>query len=203
MKKPQDGEREELLRKLFELIPTNGNRIGTDAADEFGRGYELKTTTKSGVSTARDVGHNHLKKWRKVNWICGKGSYRGKEFIFDEIYFLYPHNLEEWFQRIEKKLTERDELFTLVLELMNRNLYNEEAMDTVRKTFARGVLLNDPNIPWSYIQTYGHRIESDHPSALRKLVASQPEFPVEGGHDHDLFDEEMNWEDDTTSTSNQ
>ena len=64
-RKPQDRDREDALRKLFDLE----NRTGPDALDEMGRYYELKSTTRDRVSTARDVGPEHLKKWRKLNWI--------------------------------------------------------------------------------------------------------------------------------------
>ena len=55
-RKPQDRDREDALRNLFELEAANQNRIGPDAVDEAGHYFELKSTTRDRVSTARDVG---------------------------------------------------------------------------------------------------------------------------------------------------
>lgn len=104
-RKPQDRDREDALRQLFDLEQANHNRTGPDAIDEAGRYFELKSTTRDRVSTARDVGPGHLKKWRKLNWIFGRGQYAGKTFTFEKRYVLTPVRMESWFNRIEAKIT--------------------------------------------------------------------------------------------------
>ena len=169
-RKPQDREREEALIDRFDLRSTNGNRIGIDAHDEFGNAYELKTTTQARISTARDVGVNHLKKWRELYWICSKGHYDNHGFRFTETYFLFPTQLEEWFSKIEASITTDDRLFKRVLGLLKRNGFKQPDLERVRRAFRRGVLLNDPRIPWSYIQKCGTQIRGNYAQALREIL---------------------------------
>jgi hypothetical protein len=179
-RKPQDNEREAQLVTWFALQSTNENRIGIDAADEFNYQYELKTTTKAGVSTARDVGLNHIAKWRKLIWICAKGHYQGDEFIITDTYVLYPSNLEQWFRKIEAKVTRRKALFSTVISLMRKSGFADTELVDVESAFERGVLLNDPNIPWSYVEQNGVRIDKDHAAELRRLLkANPPQFVTE------------------------
>jgi hypothetical protein len=169
-KKPQDREREEALIQLLDLQSANANRIGTDARDEFGNGYELKTTTQARISTARGVGINHLKKWRKLYWICSQGHYNDRGFQFTETYFLFPDRLEEWFSKIEASITTDDKLFKRVLNLLKRNGFTQAQRERVQRAFRRGVLLNDPRIPWSYIKARGIEICGNYAVALRKIL---------------------------------
>ena len=155
---------------MFELQEANHNRTGPDAVDEKGRLYELKSTTRDRVSSARDVGMDHLTKWRQLNWIFGRGNYRGRTFDFEQIYFLTPAQMEPWFSLMEAKLTRDDALFKRVLKVLGRAGFTAAECDRVQRAFRRGVLLNDPKITWTFVQTHGVRIEGDHAKQLRKLV---------------------------------
>jgi Restriction endonuclease PvuII len=155
---------------MFELQQANHNRTGPDALDENGRLYELKSTTRDRVSSARDVGMDHLTKWRHLNWIFGRGNYKGRQFDFEQIYFLTPEQMEPWFSVIEAKLTRDDALFKRALKVLERAGFTAAERERVQLAFRRGVLLNDPKIPWGYVRTHGVRIESDYAKRLRKLV---------------------------------
>lgn len=71
----QDDARENRLIDLFNLAQTPGRvRHGTDAilklqGEEFE--FELKsvTTSRGGISTVRDLGPDHIAKWRNKHWI--------------------------------------------------------------------------------------------------------------------------------------
>lgn len=169
-RKPQDRDREDKLRKLFQLRQANQNRTGPDAVDEVGRYYELKSTTRDRVSTARDVGLDHLQKWRQINWIFGRGYYSGNTFTFQETYFLTPLQMEPWFSAIEAKVTQDDTLFARVFRLLDTNGFTTTECDRVRRAFKRGVLLNDPKIKWSFIREQGVMIDHDHATRLRKVL---------------------------------
>jgi hypothetical protein len=155
---------------MFELQQANHNRTGPDAEDEKGRLYELKSTTRDRVSSARDVGMGHLTKWRQLNWIFGRGHYKGRTFDFEQIYFLTPAQMELWFSTMEAKLTRDDELFRRVLRVLKRAGFTASERDRVQLALQRGVRLNDPKIPWGYVQTHGVRICGDYARQLRKLV---------------------------------
>jgi len=171
-RKPQDRDREDALRELFELEPANQNRTGPDALDEVGRYYELKSTTRDRVSTARDVGQEHLKKWRQLNWIVGRGQYSGKTFEFGSTYVLTPTQMEPWFRAIEAKITQDDALFVRALDVLEANGFTQAERDRIRRAFRRGVLLNDPKITWGYIQTHGVEIRHRHARTLRRVLLS-------------------------------
>jgi hypothetical protein len=169
-RKPQDRDREDVLRNLFDLQQANQNRIGPDAIDEAGHYYELKSTTRDRVSTARDVGAEHLKKWRKLNWIVGRGQYVGKKFTFEKTYVLTPIQMEPWFSLIEAKVTQDDDLFSRALNVLETSGFTPIECDRIRRAFRRGVLLNDPKITWGYIQAHGTEIRDNHPKTLRALL---------------------------------
>ena len=63
----QDDEREIAIRGLFDLYKDeNEGRSGIDAFLDFeGKTipFELKTTSKGSVTTVRDFGPDHIKKW--------------------------------------------------------------------------------------------------------------------------------------------
>ncbi|CCQ64251.1 hypothetical protein [Crocosphaera watsonii] len=64
----QDDARENQLIKLFQLEqPPNRRRNDTDALLNY-KGktfyFELKSTTKNSVTTVRDFGIEHIKKWQ-------------------------------------------------------------------------------------------------------------------------------------------
>lgn len=71
----QDDVRENQLVDLFNLDrPPNRVRHGTDAILKIGGKvieFELKsvTTKGRGLSTVRDLGRGHIKKWRHKHWI--------------------------------------------------------------------------------------------------------------------------------------
>lgn len=71
----QDSERERELRELFALKDPELGSIGSDAIDEKGIEYELKSTTVSAVSTGRDVGLHTIREDRKKHRIFGKYVY--------------------------------------------------------------------------------------------------------------------------------
>jgi len=171
-RKPQDRDREDALRKLFDLEQANQNRTGPDAVDETGRYYELKSTTRDRVSTARDVGPEHLKKWRKLHFIFGRGVYAGKTFKFEKTYVLTPVQMEPWFNGIEAKITQDDALFARALNVLEANGFTPAECDRVRRAFRRGVLLNDPKITWGYIQNHGVEIRRKHARTLRRVLLS-------------------------------
>lgn len=169
-RKPQDRDREDALRSLFDLEQANQNRTGPDACDEDGRYYELKSTTRDRVSTARDVGPEHLKKWRSLHWIFGRGQYTRKTFEFESTYVLTPTQMEPWFKLIEAKITQDDALFSRALNVLKTNGFTTAECDRIRRAFRRGVLLNDPKIPWGYIQRHGVEIGGNHARKLRQVL---------------------------------
>ncbi len=73
--KVQYDSRENELIQLFNLErPVNLTRSGTDAILTFNTikiPFELKSTTKTSVTTVRDFGPKNIKKWREKHWLFG------------------------------------------------------------------------------------------------------------------------------------
>lgn len=98
----QDDVRENRMVDLFNLArPPDRVRHGIDAllsVDGHTVEFELKTVTtgRGGVSTVRDLGPDHIAKWRGKHWIIG---------IFDELDLLSckygsPDAMQPWIDRI-------------------------------------------------------------------------------------------------------
>lgn len=71
--------------------------------EAFGKAYssplELKSTTNYSVSTARDVGPDHIAKWRSRIWVFG--FYDSSGANLQKILTLGPADMEEWIGKIE------------------------------------------------------------------------------------------------------
>jgi hypothetical protein len=94
----QDDVRENQLVGLFNLErPKNRVRHGTDAILKIGGKtleFELKsvTTTKGGLSTVRDLGRDHIEKWRNKHWIIA--FYTASELI--KCKYVPPDGMAGW-----------------------------------------------------------------------------------------------------------
>ena len=101
----QDDKRETEMRELVGLRAGEA-RSGIDAYLDFvasGRRYaapiELKSTTVGSVSTARDVGPEHMEKWRSRVWLIG--FYDSGGTTLERLLALGPDEMEPWISRIE------------------------------------------------------------------------------------------------------
>ena len=163
----QDDSREKALIKKFNLTPMNANRIGIDATlGDFN--FELKTSSKGGISTARDVGLNHIEKWEKLYWIVAVVDKEKKGF--GTIYLLKPENMKDWIDKIKNKLTIKYDLIERCGEyIVNSGDFLDEEVLALKSIMKRGITLNDPNIPKGYIETHWIKLSSNNYSKdLRK-----------------------------------
>jgi len=180
----QDDLRERILADLFNLTRQE-SRIGIDALDENDNMYELKSTTRSQVSTARDLGPNHIKKWKQRYWIVANGVQDLGKFEINSVYFLSSCHMAEWYHSIEERFRKSIEINKMVMTaLRNDPYFPHEHHETVEYVLGRGMLLNDPGIPWKYIVSNGILIEDDHAKQLRFLVS---QYPIDQEYVHDPF----------------
>lgn len=101
----QDDEREREMRQLFNLrIAPERSRSDIDAYLKLGEetiNFELKSTTGKGFSTVRDLGPDHLAKWRDgLHWIFAVYSDGGAHL--DYCYYASPADMEPWFEAKEQ-----------------------------------------------------------------------------------------------------
>lgn len=108
----QDDERERGLVRMFNLDwdPAH-QRAGVDAVldvDVGGRPYrlevEVKSSTGSTVSTARDVGMEHIQKWRRKLFVIGFYSKEARRPELQHCLCLTPIDMEPWIASIEAKI---------------------------------------------------------------------------------------------------
>ncbi|MDP2881806.1 MAG: hypothetical protein Q8N89_09515 [Azonexus sp.] len=108
----QDDERERELVRMFNLHwDPSHQRGGVDAVLDVayeGRKYqfevEVKSTTGNTVSTARDVGMEHIQKWRSKLFIIGFYSKEAGRPELQRSLCLTPVDMEPWIASIEKKI---------------------------------------------------------------------------------------------------
>ncbi len=108
----QDDERERELVRMFNLDwdPAH-QRAGVDAVldvDVNERTYrfevEVKSSTGSTVSTARDVGMEHIQKWRRKLFVIGFYSKEARRPELVHCLCLTPLDMEPWIASIEAKI---------------------------------------------------------------------------------------------------
>lgn len=169
----QDNARELLLAELLRLKHMPG-RWGHDAEDEVGNPYELKTTTKSGFGTGRDVSPRMIAEWRTRYWVCARGRNLRSGFVFDEIYFLSPEMLEEWFKSVDARFAPDARLRDRAIERL-RDVVEPKDLERVEYLFNRGMTYNNPHIGLVYVRSHGVLLDRNDPAAsLRAVVAKHP-----------------------------
>ncbi|RST52638.1 hypothetical protein [Variovorax sp. MHTC-1] len=108
----QDDERERELVRMFNLVwdPAH-QRAGLDAelfveigADRVRFEVEVKSTTGDTVSTARDVGMEHIKRWRRMMFVIGFYSREARRPELQRCLCLTPIDMEPWIASIESKI---------------------------------------------------------------------------------------------------
>jgi hypothetical protein len=174
----QDNDREFGQIALFGLTAHPG-RLGHDATCSRGFKYELKTTTKTsgGISTARDLGPHKIDEWRGYYWIVTRGKkVKGQPFRGLRHFFLAPQHMEGWYGKLEAGFNADKALAEKVKLLSAGGLSEQEAARHARMLH-RGMLLNDPTIPWGYIEKNGIEIVANHAATLASLVE---QFPISG-----------------------
>lgn len=173
----QDNQREQQMRVLLGLKKSNQGRSGADAIDEEGKEFELKSTTKTSVSTARDVGLHTLDKWRRRYWVFAKEqNLQRSGFVIEQLYFLNPPRLEEWFKSLENKIKQDLNLLERLIADVSNSSLTKLDIDRLRYLVERGATLNNPHIPWQYIQSRGVNLDvHDAPAdQLRVLLKTNP-----------------------------
>ncbi len=108
----QDDERERELVRMFNLHwdPAH-QRSGVDAMLELdvdGHVYrfevEVKSSTGNTVSTARDVGMEHIAKWRRKLFVIGFNTRDARRPELRHCLCLTPVDMEPWIVSIEGKI---------------------------------------------------------------------------------------------------
>ena len=108
----QDNERERELVRLFNLQwDAAHQRSGVDAyldvriaTGQFRFEVEVKSTTGGTVSTARDVGMDHIQKWRRKIFVIGFYSRAAGRPELKSCLCLTPLDMEPWINSIEQKI---------------------------------------------------------------------------------------------------
>ena len=123
----QDDRREKELIALFQLKrPPNATRSGTDAIlelNEFHIPFELKSTTSSSVTTVRDFGLDHIRKWQGKHWLFGFYDKQGTELK----YCLYasPQAMTQWINEKEAYILSDYKLAQFAPELLTIDILYE------------------------------------------------------------------------------
>ena len=108
----QDNERERELVRLFNLDwDAAHQRSGVDATLEVKTSagtvrfeVEVKSSTGGTVSTARDVGMDHIQKWRNNIFVIGFYSRAAGRPELQTCLCLTPVDMESWINSIEQKI---------------------------------------------------------------------------------------------------
>jgi hypothetical protein len=108
----QDDERERELVRMFNLDWNPAHqRAGVDATlalevdgQRIAFEVEVKSTTGGTVSTARDVGMEHIEKWRGKLFVVGFYSREARRPELQRALCLTPIDMEPWIASVEAKI---------------------------------------------------------------------------------------------------
>jgi len=148
----QDDDREQELCNLFNLEwDPDHSRGGEDAWFEttinrksFRVPVEVKSTTTDSISTSRDVGHGHIRKWREKIWVIGYYSSDRRQPKLISALCLTPDEMEPWVAQLEKYIKpdlELGELAAARLTMDDLHLIcgekEEYALDDARQLYKK------------------------------------------------------------------
>ncbi len=186
----QDDAREKKMRDLFNLrVDLNRKRSDTDAyldrpsVDPVP--FELKSTTKTSISTVRDFNPDHVAKWRGKHWLFG---------FFDEQqelqYCCYasPAMMKPWIDKLEayvrpdielaarlgSRVTDED----LVAILGDKDVYSyEDALSIQKKQWKKQQYLEAMDVAAGFTQERLLRLLPDGVTR-DQLIAEHGNKPV-------------------------
>lgn len=174
----QDNERETMIRDLFGLQRSGESRGGIDAVDLDRNAFELKSGTKDGITTGRDVGLHTLARYRRRYFLACKGKKpKNKSFVIEECCVATPAMLEWWMERIEKKLMKDFTLAEKALAALAADEgFKSDELERVRYLFRRGYTLNNPKINWNKLKNNAKVFDmnADLPAQLKAFVKGNP-----------------------------
>lgn len=113
----QDDEREKEMISSYGLESVEG-RTSTDAllkVDGKELEFELKSTQSGSVTTVRDFGPEHIKKWKTKHWLIG--VYDKKELLY--CWYASPRDMAPWIKSKEEYIQADFDLADHVPELIN------------------------------------------------------------------------------------
>jgi len=116
----QDDTREIELINLFDLEDGGEGRSGTDAYLEVGGEsveFELKSVTRGGVTTVRDFGPDHIRKWRTRHWLIGVYDRQGA--TLRTCWYGSPAHMDEWITEKADYIAPDFELATISARHLN------------------------------------------------------------------------------------
>ncbi|MCT7978021.1 hypothetical protein [Laspinema olomoucense] len=123
----QDDIREYELIELFQLEkPANPTRSGTDAILLLKGSqipFELKSSTKSSVTTVRDFGVAHIRKWHGKHWLFGFYSAGGK--VLNSCLYGSPQAMAPWIAEKEAYIQSDYQLAQLSPERLTMSVLYE------------------------------------------------------------------------------
>ncbi len=155
-----------------------GRESKPDAYDTHGNPFELKSATKSGVTTARDVGLHTVREWRKRYWIVAVGRNLRSGFHMDALYVAHPSDLASFFDRIEARLAKDWDQCQEVIALASGAGATPEKVERVTVIMQRGITINNPKIPLSLFSSHAKQISHTNSAEaalqIKEFTASKP-----------------------------
>lgn len=172
----QDAAREEQMRQRFGLRRSGEGRGGTDAVDDAGNPFELKSGTTNQITTGRDLGPHTLDRYRTRYWLICKGINRSTGFEMQDCLFATPAMMDWWLSRISEKLAPDVTLLRKVLDILRAVRMPPKLIERAEYLFRRGMTLNNPKINFNSAKAHAKSFDmsEDLASQLRELVKAHP-----------------------------
>lgn len=195
MKGFQDDERELAMCKLFELRKDEAeSRSGIDAFLDFNGQpipFELKTTSNGSVTTVRDFGLDHIKKWDGKHWLIGF-FHKGNNF------YLYgsPCAMAPWIKSKENYIapdiklaalaSEKLDMQDLINTLGDKSVYTlDDAKALQKKQYSTEKYKELMDVPGGYSKDRMLSIMKDRATYLmaRGSTLNNPHIPLSYFHE--------------------
>ena len=167
----QDSGRQALLLSHCGLTTIKGRMAPADGRDKPGNLYELKSATRRGVTTARDVGLHTIEGWRGKYWVIAIGrNLRLSGFRMDGLYIAHPGDLEPFFAKLEERLGADWDTCNAVLAAALAAGVSPDTVNDARRVCKRGITVNNPKIPLKLVEQNATKLDHEYASVARRQV---------------------------------
>lgn len=179
----QDDNRENELIGLFKLKrPDDSSRGGMDAILPLGGmdiPFELKSTSTGSVTTVRDFGYEHIKKWEGKHWLIGFYAPGGSRLLFS--HYGSPKMMAKWIKEkaeyirpdfeIGKHLPEK-----ITMDIMHHILGEEEEY-----TYGDAVKLHKKQYTKEKYEERMDRKNGYSPKRMLEILIERSEYLINRG----------------------
>lgn len=164
----QDDRREKLITSLCGLMECPDGRNGTDAMDENGELYELKSTGTKDIPFPKRTTLNTIQRYKNLHWLVSRGDNYDTGYVIRELYYLPPIRMQPFLGSLEDQISKHLQVWDFIVDKSKVDRLSVESRKYYDRFYMQIASLNSPWMKWSYVQKNGVELFEPYDASLRE-----------------------------------